>query len=69
LHETELNAQFYKNKTTKVSLLEALGPGKVLCPSVGDCQGQEVRVGGLMSRGSVEGMGVFRGDTRKGDNI
>ena len=48
---------------------EALGPGKVLCPSVGDCQGQEVRVGGLMSRGSVEGMGVFRGDTRKGDNI
>jgi hypothetical protein len=25
---------------------EALGPVKVLCPSVGECQGGEVRVGG-----------------------
>jgi hypothetical protein len=25
---------------------EALGSVKVLCPSIGECQGQEVRVGG-----------------------
>jgi hypothetical protein len=30
---------------------EALGPVKVLCPSIGDCQGQEVGVSGLVSRG------------------
>ena len=29
---------------------EALGPVKVLCPSIGKCQGQEVEVGGLGSR-------------------
>jgi hypothetical protein len=29
---------------------EALGPVKALCPSVGECQGQEVGVGGLESR-------------------
>jgi hypothetical protein len=28
---------------------EALGPVKVLCPSIGECQGQEA--GGLVSRG------------------
>jgi hypothetical protein len=27
------------------------GPVKVLCPSIGDCQGQEAGVGGLGSRG------------------
>jgi hypothetical protein len=30
---------------------EALGPVKVLCPSVGECQGQEVGASGLVSRG------------------
>jgi hypothetical protein len=30
---------------------EALGPMKALCPSVGECQGQEVGVGRLVSRG------------------
>jgi hypothetical protein len=30
---------------------EALGPVKVLCPRIGDCQGQETGVGGLVSRG------------------
>ena len=29
---------------------EALGPVKILCPSVGECQGQEVGLGGLVSR-------------------
>jgi hypothetical protein len=48
---------------------EALGPVKVLCPSIGECQGQEAGAGGLVSRGSREGIGVFRGEARKGDNI
>jgi hypothetical protein len=30
---------------------EALGPVKALCPSIGECQGQEVEVGGLVSKG------------------
>jgi hypothetical protein len=29
---------------------KALGPVKVICPSRGECQGQEVGVGGLVSR-------------------
>jgi hypothetical protein len=48
---------------------EALGPVKVLCLSIGEGQGQEAGVDGLVSRGRGEGMGVFRGETRKGDNI
>jgi hypothetical protein len=48
---------------------EALGPVKVLCPSIGEWQGQEAGVGGLGSRGREKGMGIFRGETRKGDNI
>jgi hypothetical protein len=30
---------------------EALGPMKVLCPSIGEFLGQEAGVGGLVSRG------------------
>jgi hypothetical protein len=30
---------------------EALGPVKVLCPRIEDCQSQEAGVGGLVSRG------------------
>jgi hypothetical protein len=33
----------------------ALGPVKVLCPSIGECQGQEARVGGLRSSGRGRG--------------
>ena len=29
----------------------ALGPVKALCPSVGECQGQEAGVGGLVGGG------------------
>ena len=36
---------------------EALGPVKALCPSVGECQGQEAGVGGLVSRGRERGIG------------
>jgi len=38
---------------------EALGPMKVICPSIGDCQGQEAGVGGLVSRGKGERIGGF----------
>jgi hypothetical protein len=38
---------------------EALGPVKVLCPNVGECQGQEMGVSELLSgqgnRGFLEG--------------
>jgi hypothetical protein len=46
---------------------EALGPVKILCSSIGECQGQEVGVGGLVSRwGGVED---FQRGNWKGDNI
>jgi hypothetical protein len=48
---------------------EALGPVKILCLSIGECQGQEARVGGLVSRGKGKEMGVSGGETRKGDKI
>ena len=47
----------------------ALGPLKALLSSVGECQHQEVGMGGLVSRGMQERMGeeFFEGETRKGD--
>jgi hypothetical protein len=39
---------------------EALGPVNVLCPSIGECQDQEVGVGGLVSRERREGIGDFQ---------
>jgi hypothetical protein len=39
---------------------EALGLLKILCPSIGECQGQEARVGGLGSRGMGEGIENFQ---------
>jgi hypothetical protein len=39
---------------------EALGLEKILCPSIGECQGQEVGVGGLGSRGKEEGIRDFQ---------
>jgi hypothetical protein len=38
---------------------EALGPVKVLCPSIGDCLDQEAGMGGLGSRGRGERIGNF----------
>jgi hypothetical protein len=29
---------------------EALGPVKAVCPSIGECQGREAGVGGLVSK-------------------
>jgi hypothetical protein len=46
---------------------EALGLVNILCPSIGECQGQEVGVGGVGKQG--EGIGDFREETRKGDSI
>jgi hypothetical protein len=49
---------------------EALGPVKDLYPSIGKSQGQEADVGWLESRERlVRGYRIFRGETRKGDNI
>jgi hypothetical protein len=48
---------------------EALGPVKALCPSVGECQGQEAGVGGLVIRGRRRGEGVFRGEAWNRANI
>jgi hypothetical protein len=39
---------------------EALSPLKVLYPSIGECQGQEAGVGGLVSSGSEEEIGGFQ---------
>jgi hypothetical protein len=36
---------------------EALCPMKALCPSVGEFQGQEAGVGGLVRKGMGKGMG------------
>jgi hypothetical protein len=47
---------------------EALGLVKARCPSVGECQDRETGVDGLVSRGTVDGMGVFGRETREGDN-
>jgi hypothetical protein len=46
---------------------ETLGPVKVLCPSIGECQGQEVVVEGLLSRGTERGGRGFSGGERKGN--
>ena len=41
---------------------EALGLVKIICPSTVECQGQELGVGGLGSRGRGMGWGGFRGE-------
>jgi hypothetical protein len=40
---------------------------KALCPSIGECQGQEAGMGRLGYRG--KGERIFGGETRKGNNI
>jgi hypothetical protein len=44
---------------------EALGPVKVLCPSIEECQGQEAGVGRLVSRGVGEDSGAWDGNQGK----
>jgi hypothetical protein len=48
---------------------EALGPVKALYPSIGKCQGQEVGVGGLVSRRRGEGRGVLEGKPGRGTSF
>jgi hypothetical protein len=46
---------------------KSLGPVKVLCPSIGECQGQEAGVSGLVSRRRGRGIGGFqRGNQERG---
>jgi hypothetical protein len=45
---------------------EALGPVKVLCPSIGECQGLEVEVGWLVSRRQGEDRRFSEGKPGKG---
>jgi hypothetical protein len=46
---------------------EALGPVRVICPSIGEFQGQEAGVCGLVSRGRREGdRGFLEGKLGKG---
>jgi hypothetical protein len=40
---------------------------KAQCPTIGECQDQEMGEGGLVSRERIQR--VFRGETRKEDNI
>jgi hypothetical protein len=39
---------------------EALGPVKILCPSIGECLGQEAEVSGLGSRERGKRIGDFK---------
>ena len=49
---------------------KALGPVKLVCPSIGECQGLEAGVGWLWSSGRGEEIGDFqRGKIGNGDNI
>jgi hypothetical protein len=45
---------------------EALGPVKVLCHSILECQGQEARVGGFVSRRRGTVRGFSKGKPGKG---
>jgi hypothetical protein len=45
---------------------EALGLSKIICPSTGECQGQEVGVGGLGSRAGGEDRGLLERKLGKG---
>ena len=45
---------------------EALGPVKVMCPSIGYCQGQEEGVDGLVNRRWGNGWGFSEGKLGKG---
>ena len=48
---------------------EALGPVKVLCPSIVECQDWESEWLGWGAGGREEDRGIFGGETRKWDNI
>ena len=54
---------------------ETLCPAKAPCPSVGECQGEEVGGGGWVGGTPIEtggwqmGQGIYGVETRKGENI
>jgi hypothetical protein len=43
-----------------INLRKALGPVRVICPSIGDCKGQETGVDRLVIRGRGEGIESFQ---------
>jgi hypothetical protein len=45
---------------------EALGLVKIICPSIGECQGQEAGVGGLGSRAGGRYRGLLERKLGKG---
>jgi hypothetical protein len=45
---------------------EALGPVKTLCPNVGECQGLETGVGGLLAGGAERDREFSEGKPGKG---
>jgi hypothetical protein len=48
---------------------DALGPVKTLCLSVGECHGQEARmgrVGGFVGKGRERGRRIWRGNQERG---
>jgi hypothetical protein len=45
---------------------EALGLAKILCPSIGECQGQKVGMGGLGSRAGGGYKGLSERKLEKG---
>jgi hypothetical protein len=45
---------------------ETLCPVKAVCPSVGECQSREARVGRVVNRGGVDRVGGVGGEIRKG---
>jgi hypothetical protein len=55
--------------------VEALGPVKARCPSVGECQGRDAGMGGVVGSTLIEtgegmmGCRVPEGKSGKGDNI
>jgi hypothetical protein len=48
---------------------EDLGPVNALCPSIGECQGQEAEMGVLVSRRRGEEIGGFQRGNQERDNI
>jgi hypothetical protein len=48
---------------------EDLGPVKVLCPSIGECQGQETGVSWLMSWRGGGIVGFWRGNEERGYHL
>jgi hypothetical protein len=63
------SAAYVKDDLLDINEGEALGLVNAQCPSVGECQGKEVGVGGVVSSGREDKMRVLGGEMKKGDKI